>query len=443
MKRLLLPLIMLFICGTAFSQGGDLLYKGAEKNLSIYKKDSTNTTKLKEARKLIDMTVEDESVTSDPKVWLLRGNVYNTIAQQRVSASQGFEQKEVVIPELEDASLTAYDAFSKALLISTDKKDIEKTIAGINLSMSLMTTESMLAFKMDKKDLGYELQKGVISAHKTLKLSGNESPFDADNHFDLLRFQTATTAFTLARYDEAKKLYLELDKSEFEEPAIYMALYILEANHTNDDPEVAYRYLERGLTRFPEDKTLRRQQIEYLMESGDFMKASEKIRLAIKRDPKDASLLSTLGFVYETQMWKAIESEDTASVSNYYNKAIDTYQKAIDIEPADFLLQYSVGALIYNKANEKRKELVDLSDDFSEEGMKKYDEVKVEVYSLIDEAIPYFQKAESVNPNDSGTLIALRDLYAIKDDYDMVQEFKSRLENVMSGVSNEPYFKID
>ena len=51
MKQLLLAILVLFIYGNTFSQGGDLLFKGAKKNLSIYKADSTNTTKLKEARK--------------------------------------------------------------------------------------------------------------------------------------------------------------------------------------------------------------------------------------------------------------------------------------------------------------------------------------------------------------------------------------------------------
>jgi hypothetical protein len=55
--------------------------------------------------------------------------------------------------------------------------------------------------------------------------------------------------------------------------------------------------------------------------------------------------------------------------------------------------------------------------------------------SLFDQALPYFQKAESLDPNDTNTLIALNEIYARKED-ELSLEFKKRLDTVRSGGKN-------
>jgi hypothetical protein len=64
---------------------------------------------------------------------------------------------------------------------------------------------------------------------------------------------------------------------------------------------------------------------------------------------------------------------------------------------------------------------------------------------LFDEALPYFQRAESLKPDDSNILIALKEIYAKKgtpEDLEVSQEFSRRLEQIQSGENiTTPYFK--
>jgi hypothetical protein len=61
--------------------------------------------------------------------------------------------------------------------------------------------------------------------------------------------------------------------------------------------------------------------------------------------------------------------------------------------------------------------------------------------SEFDKALPYFKKAESINSNDQNTLIALKEIFAKKNDMKMSGEFKSRLETVQGGGKNaKSYF---
>ena len=111
-------------------------------------------------------------------------------------------------------------------------------------------------------------------------------------------------------------------------------------------------------------------------------------------------------------------------------------------DPKYFDAIYSIGALYYNKAAAMTKELITLEGDYSKDGMKKYEAMKVKVFAEFDEALPFFEKAESLNPNDANTLIALKEIFARKDDLATSGEFKDRLDKVQGGGKNDTsYFK--
>jgi len=83
-----------------------------------------------------------------------------------------------------------------------------------------------------------------------------------------------------------------------------------------------------------------------------------------------------------------------------------------------------------------------LADDYSKEGLKKYDALKEKVNGEFDKALPYFQKAEKVDPNDLNTLIALKEIYARKNDLELSNEFKNRIDRAQSDDKNPTsYFK--
>jgi hypothetical protein len=56
---------------------------------------------------------------------------------------------------------------------------------------------------------------------------------------------------------------------------------------------------------------------------------------------------------------------------------------------------------------------------------------------LFKTALPYFKIAEKLNPNDTNTLIALKEIFARDNDFEKSGEFKKRLETVQGGGKNE------
>ena len=47
---------------------------------------------------------------------------------------------------------------------------------------------------------------------------------------------------------------------------------------------------------------------------------------------------------------------------------------------------------------------------------------------MFDAALPYFLKAEESDPKDRNTLIALREIYARKNQLDKAEEYKKKLD---------------
>lgn len=87
-----------------------------------------------------------------------------------------------------------------------------------------------------------------------------------------------------------------------------------------------------------------------------------------------------------------------------------------------------MGTLYYNKAANYVKVMQTLSDDLSKEGMKKYDKAQKNMFGMFDAALPYFLKAEESDPKDRNTLIALREIYARKNQLDKAEEYKKKLD---------------
>jgi len=83
-----------------------------------------------------------------------------------------------------------------------------------------------------------------------------------------------------------------------------------------------------------------------------------------------------------------------------------------------------------------------LSEDYSKAGTEKYESKKIQVEKMFNEALPYLKRVEVLDPGDRNMLIALKEIYARQNDFDMSNVFKERLEKIEAGETiEESYFK--
>ncbi len=99
-------------------------------------------------------------------------------------------------------------------------------------------------------------------------------------------------------------------------------------------------------------------------------------------------------------------------------------------DPKNSLALYSIGTIYYNQAAEYIKKMNELDNDLSSAGLKKYAFFKDKTDGAFDKALPYFLQAEVADPTDKNTLIALKEIYARKDQLDKSKEYKLKLEKL-------------
>lgn len=417
--------------------------KDANKGLGSFNLDqSNNKAKLKDAVDAIDRAGNTAEGPADIGYWQLKGDIYNEIANQIVAVRQlGFGSLEE-LPQVDKPGLQAYNAYKKALSMAEKGFQKKDALKGLQLVQSNLANLGIYKYEEENYETAFEDFYSVIEIHDILKAEGEKSSLDAEADYNNQLYISGLAGLNAKMYDKALPLFEKLYEMKYDKPAIYEALYSIKAADEKVGPENAYKYLETGRQLYPEDVSLLFADINHYLKIGKMEVLLTKLQEAINKEPDNVSLYSVMGNVYDNLYQKSNEAGDTTQAAQYFQKALDLYGQASSKDPNYADPVYSIGALYYNKAAITSQKMNELADDYSKEGLKKYEAFRKVVFENFDKALPYFQKSESIDPNSINTLIALKEIYAKKDQLDLSNEFKKRLEVVQNGGKNETsYFK--
>lgn len=434
MKKIILGLLSFILFATAVqAQDAKKALKTAGKALTAFKVDQSKKGKLTEAYDNITIAVDGLEDKDKTKALLKKGEICNEIATQIVTVRQLGIGDLNDLPKVDNPAIEAYKSFETALGLAQKKYEKKDAIKGLSAAQSNLYNLGIFNYEDKNFDGSYENFNAVLAVHQLLKDNGGTSTLASDEQYNEQVYLTGLAALNAKRTKDAASLFQKLYDSGYAKPAVYEAMYKISAD---DDAEAAYKYLEAGRTKFPDDVSLLFAEINHFLKLNKLDELIGKLKVALEKEPDNVSLYSTLGNVYDNLYTKAAEAGETEKAEEYFNNALDYYNQSLTKKPDYFDAIYSIGALYYNKAAAMTNELNTLSNDFSKEGLKKYEALKAEVFSQFDQALPYFKKAEKLNPNDINTLIALKEIFAKKDDLATSGEFKKRLETVQSGGTN-------
>ncbi len=426
MKKTLSLLIALLVFAWAGAQedpGKDM--KKVNRNLSNYNLDPVaNADDLQESVALIEGVVRSTEYAQDAKAWLLYGNVFGEFVNKMTQAI-------VMDP---DAEVTSSDAVAKALKgyknaityaqKSYDKKD---ALNGLKAVLPNMYYVANTILNRQEYVNAYPAYKAVMEGELLLDTNDEEGIFNGEE-LQNTRFITGVCAFSAGQYDNALEMLEQLKKDNYEDAGVYEYLYkTYGAMERNDE---ASAVLLEGRKLFPDDKGLLFAEINDALAKGDLTSLVDKLKMAMEAEPENISVPTTLGNVYDQLYQKALADGDMEKAHEYFENAKLYIGKALELNPEHFDAVYMMGALEYNKAAELATEVNKLAEDYSKEGTKKYNEKQAEMMSQFEKALPYFIKAESLNPDDSNTLLALREIYARKNDFEKSNEYKEKYERI-------------
>ncbi|MCC6281858.1 MAG: hypothetical protein IT262_14740 [Saprospiraceae bacterium] len=440
MKKFLFALSGLFLVTLAAQAQEDpaKLAKQAGKALASYNMaPATSKDKLVDAIQKIDLAMQSpEASTLPASAWLTRGDIYNRRLDSDLTAR-------VLNPQApftgDNDALVAFEAYKKAYEYPEAKKyekaDALKGIQTVQGSLINIGGEKYSNKEYEKAYFSYEAS---LQSHKIISAAKGVSVFDDPAIYNDQMYFTAVIAAMAKRCKDAIP-YLEalvsLDSAKAFEP-----LYNCKIDA--GDEAGADKVLTEGRKKFPEDSGLLFAEINSYLKKGKLDELTDRLKQAIKQEPNNIGLYVTLGNVYDNLYQTMTKEKNEAKATEYFNEAKNYYEQATAKDPKNVDAVYSIGALYYNKAAIRTQEMNALPDDFSSAGLKKMKTLRDEVMALFDQSLPFFQKAEAINPNDVNTLIALNEIYARKEEDTLSAEFKKRLELVKGGGKNaDAYFK--
>lgn len=405
----------------ANAQDAKKMVRDAKRALQSYNLDQQgNYGKLLEGRKLIDGAVESPEYAADFDAWYLRGQLYTEIANREMLMKSLDPSYKVAAP---DASLSAYKSFSKASELAVKGYEKKDALKGLN-----ETVQGLLNYGYDQYQKGDQVNafsafEAALMVHEALVAGKEQSPFSKEEDLNNQIFIVGVTALGSGNKEKAEKYLNELLAKNVHKPEVYDALYKL--NIERENVPAAEKYLQEGRKRFPQDISLLFSEINHALKLGKLDDLVNRLKEAIAMEPGNLSLYTTLGNVYDNLFQ---QEKDAAKKQQYFDDAKRYYGQALEMNPDFFDAVYSIGALYYNKAAEQTQQLQELAEDYTAAGIKKYQAKQKEVNEIFKEALPYFQRADSLNPKDKNTLIALKEIHARLNELDKSNEYKERLD---------------
>ncbi|MCH7404517.1 tetratricopeptide repeat protein [Belliella aquatica] len=444
MNKMILGIFTLLLVAVSVqAQQADV--KAAKKAISAYKLDpSASKEKLREALAAILPEPTGEDV-SDPGFFILKGEILNELAAQIVVVKQtGFGSLEE-LPQVDGVAVKAFQALVTALekhaqAVNSPNYLFQDAMKGIQEVQANLYNFGVYAYEAQDYGSAYLNFSSGLACHEILKKEGQKSSLDDAYAMKDQKFFTGMAALNNNMTEAAKPLFEDLYQANYDNPAIYEALYAINANGEAANLDAAYHYLKTGREKYPEEVSLLFAEINHFLKLNRLDELTEKLKTAINREPDNPALYLTLGNVYDNLYQREYSAGNSDLAGKYFDQAFIYYNQNLEKDPTNFDALYSIGNLYYNRAATLTAVLSELSSDSSSAGMERYKAIEAEVFVAFDKALPYFQKAERLNPNDTNTLIALKEIYIRNNQPETSNAIDERLKNVRDGGFNATAF---
>ncbi|MBK8518946.1 MAG: tetratricopeptide repeat protein [Saprospiraceae bacterium] len=426
MKRFFLGTFLVLLTATLIhAQDYKKQLKNANKTLSKYFLDPVaNKADLNEALAILDQVFSIEEAKANPEAWITKGEIFNEIAKAEMNKKVLDTAYELGTPQ---AGLMALDAFNKAMSLASKKSHTKDALEGIRLNEDFTNNIAITHFQAQDYDNAFTNFIATLNANKILKENNMASRIDdpAIKHDQI--FYTAVSGYFGKNKDASIPLFEELYKAGKAQPLVYEALFTV---NSDTNIEKAMEYLNAGREANPDDNGLLFAEINYYLKVGKLNILTDKLKAAIEKEPDNVSVYNTLGNVYDQLNQGERAKDNLVKAEEYFKLAFSYFEQALAKDPKSFDAIYSQGALYYNKAASMTAKLNELSNDYSSAGTKKYNAIKAEMDGYFAQALPYFLKAESLNPKDQNTLIALKEIYAREGNLEKSASYKVKLESI-------------
>lgn len=202
-------------------------------------------------------------------------------------------------------------------------------------------------------------------------------------------------AYEAKRYDDAIATLERMNSAHANENAlrkeiIFANEYIYQIYIELGDTAKAVESIKESINLFPEEPWFMQNLINLYINSGQEDKAIEYLDIAINREPNVGQYYNSKGSIL-------------ARIGRF-EESFAAFAKAIELEPNNALFLESLGFAYVDLGNK-------LNDDATYLDAKAYAKAKVDIDAAYKNALPYFEKAYELEPDNNSFKHSLRSLY--------------------------------
>lgn len=216
-----------------------------------------------------------------------------------------------------------------------------------------------------------------------------------DSSYYTCLYYAGRFAYEAKRYEEAiatlKRMNSEhANANALRKEIIYANEYIYQIYIEQKDTVNAVEFIKGCIDLFPEEPWFMQNLINLYINSGQEEKAIEYLDIAIAREPNVGQYYNSKGSIF-------------ARIGRF-EESFKAFEQAIAIEPNNALFLETLGFAYVDLGNK-------LNDDAAYLDAKAYAKAKVEIDAAFQKALPYFEKAYELEPDNYDFKRSLRSLY--------------------------------
>ena len=322
------------------------------------------------------------------KTWYTLGNFHYKVFQADTAPYNELSKTPLV---------DAYKSYKKAIKLD------DKNLYTIKLEVIMPNIKNAFVNKgiaYYEEENTEEAMKSFIYAYQVGKLPLQIFEGTVDS---ALVYNIGMAAYNCKKYDTAKKYMRKAIELDYKYPGAGIYNILKEIELVEGDTAAALEVLKEGYQAYPEQMLL--VLTNFYLQNDMPKEALEYLQIAKEKDAENPDYSFAEGTLYES-----LEKPE---------KAIASYEEALEIDPEFFNANYNLGVLYYNKVVDLLREADKIKNN------KKYNEAKNEAMKELKKAVPYLEKAEELEPNNLEVLSTLKSVYywlEMEDEYNRIQK---------------------
>ncbi len=420
-KTLLTASLLLLTLPASFGQKGLV-----DKAWSQVKIEKPN---FKQARADIQEALGNEETMSNAKTWYVAGNIEQRFFEKENSQLQlGLAAKE---KDMYKALMNGYKYYLKAVALDTlpnEKGKVKpKHLKNIKKDL-LMNSDGYIQggvyyFNQKEYKKAYDIWNIFLDIKSLPFMASEVSKMAADSTYAMLEFNSALAAMQTGDRKLALKALNRAKGNGYAQNDVYK--YLVTEYEVAKDTVNLMATLQEGNDLFKnemveienQDGTVTKQKetfyslrlVNIYIFTNQYDKALSTLDAVIENDPENPELWNVKGQLYETQK----------DVDN----AIKCFDKALSLRPDFAAALGNMGRMYFNSAIEKNNALSETIVNTAE-----FNKVREsEVLPLYRKALPYYEKAHQLDPEEREYMVALRGIYYNLNDAENLTKIEAEM----------------